>query len=237
MKKPIIGVTALFDDGKDSIWMLPAYLNAVIEAGGIPVILPIIDDEYDIKKLVNKFDGFILTGGQDVNPKIYNEEKATYCENVNKYRDYMEQILIEEVLNNDKPLLAICRGFQLLNVYLGGSLYQDIKVDKNNGNDSIHRQAKPYNRPSHKVKVNTESLLFNITNKEELMVNSMHHQAIKKLSPKLTEAAISEDGIVESIYMDNKKFVLGVQWHPEHLYKEYKEQLNIFNEFISNCNK
>lgn len=235
MKKPIIGVTALFDDEKNSIWMLPSYLDAITDAGGIPVILPIIDNEEDIKILVNKFDGFLLAGGQDINPEIYNENKSTHCGDVNIARDTMEKALLNEILNVDKAILAICRGFQLLNSYLGGSLYQDIKIDRNNNKDSVHRQEKPYNKPTHKVMIKKHSLLFDIMKKEEIMVNSMHHQAIKKVSPKVSDAAISEDGVIESIYMKDRRFVLGIQWHPEHLYKDYPEQFNIFKEFISRC--
>lgn len=235
MTKPIIGVTSLFDDERDSIWMLPSYLNVITDLDGIPVILPIIDDENDIRRLVRQFDGFLITGGQDVNPAIYNEKRAEHCGNTNNGRDIFEQILIDEVLNLDKPLLAICRGFQLLNAYLGGTLYQDIKIEKNNNIESIHKQDKPYYVPSHKIEIKEDSLLFDITDKKELLVNSMHHQAIKKLSTKLKVAAISEDEIIESAYMENKKFVLGVQWHPELLYKDYEEQKNIFKKFIENA--
>lgn len=235
MKKPIIAVTALFDDEKESIWMLPSYLNAIIETGGIPVILPLIDNDEDIKGLVNRFDGFLLTGGQDINPKIYNEKKSDNCGDINDERDTMERILLGEVLKLDKPILAICRGFQLLNSYLGGKLYQDISVEKNNGGGSIHRQGKPYNKPIHKVKINKNSLLFSIVKKEELMVNSLHHQAIREIASKAVEAAITEDNIIESIYLKDKKFVLGVQWHPELLYKDYDDQLEIFKAFINSC--
>lgn len=235
MKKAIIAVTALFDDEKDSIWMLPAYLNAIIEAGGIPIILPLIDNKEDIKDLANRFDGFLLTGGQDINPKIYNERKASHCGNISDDRDTMEGLLLEEILNLNRPILAICRGFQLLNSYLGGKLYQDISIEKNNGNGSIHRQGKPYNEPIHNVKVKEGSLLFEIINKREIMVNSLHHQAVKELSPKVEEAAITEDGLIESIYLNNKRFVLGVQWHPELLYKDFEDQSLIFKAFIDSC--
>lgn len=235
MKKPIIAVTALFDDEKDSIWMLPSYLDAITEVGGIPVILPLIDNEEDIKNLVSIYDGFLLTGGQDINPKIYNEEKAKQCGYINHERDTMEEILLSEILKVDKSILAICRGFQLLNSHLGGKLYQDISIEKNNGKDSIHRQDKPYNKPIHKVKIKEESLLFEIIKASEIMVNSMHHQAVKKLSPIVEEAAISEDGLIEGIYLKNKRFVLGVQWHPELLYKDFENQFSIFKAFIDSC--
>lgn len=235
MKKPIIAVTALFDDKKESIWMLPAYLDAVVEAGGIPVILPLIDNKEDIKKLVSIYDGFLLTGGQDINPKIYNEEKAEHCGYINQERDTMEGILLSEVLKVDKPIFAICRGFQLLNSCLGGKLYQDISIEKNNGTGSNHRQDKPYNKPIHKIKVKEDSLLFEIIKESEIMVNSLHHQGIKDISPYVEEAAITDDGLIECIYLKNKKFVLGVQWHPELLYKDFKNQFSIFKAFIDSC--
>ena len=235
MKKPIIAVTALFDDEKNSIWMLPAYLNVILETGGIPIILPLIDNKEDIKSLVNRFDGFLLTGGQDINPKIYNERKLSHCGTISEDRDTMEELLLQEILDLDKPILAICRGFQLLNSYLGGKLYQDINIEKNNGNGSIHRQEKPYNKPVHKVKIKEDSLLFKVINKKEIDVNSIHHQAIKELSSKVEVAGITEDGIVESIYLKEKKFVLGVQWHPELLYRDFEEQFTIFKAFIDSC--
>lgn len=235
MKKPIIAVTALFDDERDSIWMLPAYLNAVIETGGIPIVLPLIDSNEDIKSLANRFDGFLLTGGQDINPKIYNERKLSHCGTISEDRDTMEELLLQEILDLDKPILAICRGFQLLNSYLGGKLYQDISIEKNNGKGSIHRQEKPYNKPVHKVKIKEDSLLFEIIKENEIMVNSLHHQAIKEISPSVEEAAISEDGLIEGIYLKNKRFVLGLQWHPELLYKDYECQLSIFKTFIDSC--
>ncbi len=235
MKKPIIAVTALFDDKKNSIWMLPEYLDALIKAGGIPVILPLIDSKEDIKELVNLYDGFLLTGGQDINPKIYNEEKSEHCGYINEERDTMEGILLSEVLKVDKPIFAICRGFQLLNSCLGGKLYQDIGVEKNSESGSIHRQGKPYNKPVHKINIKENSLLFDIIKKKEIDVNSIHHQAVKEVSPKVQEAGITEDGIVESIFLKDKKFVLGVQWHPEVLYKDFEEQFMLFKAFINSC--
>lgn len=237
MKKPIIAVTALFDDEKESIWMLPAYLNAITDAGGIPVILPLIDNEEDIKDLAYRFDGFLLTGGQDINPKIYNEKKENYCGYVNIARDTMEAILLGEILKSNKPILAICRGFQLITSYLGGSLYQDLKVEKYNNKESNHRQGKPYNKLVHKIIISKESLLFDIIKKEEIMVNTLHHQGVKSISDKISIAGITEDNLIESIYLKNKKFVLGVQWHPELLYKDFEDQRKIFNAFINSCNK
>ena len=235
MSKPIIAVTALFNNKDKSIYMLQSYLSAIIEAGGTPVILPLINNKEDIKSLVERFDGFLLTGGEDINPKIYNEKKKNYCDDISSIRDEMEIILIEEIINSNKSILAICRGFQLLNSYLGGSLYQDITIERNNGQESIHKQEEPYNRVTHMINIKEDSLLYKILKKNKLTVNSMHHQGIKGLSKMVKEAAISEDGIIESIYLNDRRFALGVQWHPERLYKEFEDHFLIFKEFINSC--
>lgn len=186
--------------------------------------------------MINKFDGFLLTGGQDINPKLYNEEKKEYCGDIYQDRDYMEVIALKTLIEKDKPLLAVCRGFQLLNALLGGTLYQDLKFDKNKGIDSCHIDKKNVFNLSHKVRVVDNSLLADIINKESLGVNSIHHQGIKGLAPVLKEAAISEDGLIESIYMEGKKFILGVQWHPELLYIKFEDHYKIFKKFIESCN-
>lgn len=237
MNKPIIGVFSLSSYESPANDKIFYYAEAVRDAGGIPFIVPIIKNIKDIENLVNKFDGFLFTGGQDIDPKLYNEEKKEYCEVPYKDRDYMEIIALKSVIEKEKPLLAVCRGFQLLNAILGGSLYQDIKFDKNNGRDSYHLDKKNTFNESHKVKIIKNSLLGEIiNNKEFLGVNSIHHQGIKTLAPSLKEAAISEDGLIESVYMEGKKFILGVQWHPELLYTKYDEHYSIFKKFIESCN-
>ena len=241
MDRPSIAISALSNKERRVNLMLPAYAEAIIEAGGLPVILPTISDENEIRTLANRYDGFLIAGGEDVNPNLYGEEKRSHCGDINEERDFFEEILIEEILRLDKPLLAICRGLQILNVTLGGTLYQDIKIDKNNNIDSIHKQDQPFDKVSHRVILNKESNLYNIFKKEYIEVNSIHHQGIKILGKDLKEAGISEDGIIESIYIEGKKFLLGVQWHPEILFKNYPEHFDIFKEFIGiakiSCNK
>lgn len=233
MDRPNIAISALSNRERRVNLMLPTYAEAVIEAGGLPIILPIIRDKTEIRDLVKKYDGFLIAGGEDINPNLYGEEKKEYCGNINEERDFFEEVLIEEILKLGKPILAICRGHQMLNVVLGGTLYQDIKIDKiNNGIDIMHKQGEPLDKVTHKLILNKESNLYNIFDKEYIEVNSIHHQGIKTLGKDLKEGAISEDGIIESIYMDGQKFVLGVQWHPEILFKTYSEHFNIFKEFI-----
>ena len=153
MKKPIIAVTPLFDNKLNSIWMLPNYLDGIIKAGGIPVILPLNIREKEIIHLVSKFDGFLITGGQDIDPNLYGEEKLDYCDEINSARDSLEFALISEVINQDKPVLGICRGLQFINVVLGGSLYQDIQEQHEADIKVNHKQKAPYDNPCHSVKV------------------------------------------------------------------------------------
>lgn len=235
MEKPIIAVAPLFDNKLNSIWMLPNYLDGIIEAGGIPVILPLNIQEKEIIHLASKFDGFLFTGGQDVNPNLYSEERMDCCDEINTSRDSMECILLEHVIKQDKPVLGICRGLQIMNVILGGSLYQDIQEQHKDEIKVNHRQKPPYDTPCHSVKVIKGTLLDSIVKSDTLQVNSLHHQAIKELSFQLKAAAVSVDGIVESVYIPGKNFVLAIQWHPEFLYTKDSPSFNIFKKFVDSC--
>ena len=231
--KSFIGITPLIDKEKESFWMLPAYMEMVSLAGGIPCMLPPINNLKDIESLVDKFDGFIIAGGPDVNPKIYNEEKMDFCGEIIVERDELEVPLLVEILKYKKPILGVCRGFQLMNSLLGGSLYQDIPTQfKSNVN---HRQDKPYINPIHRV--HASGLLAEIIGKNSLMVNSCHHQGIKILSDKLETVGKSDDGLVEAAIIKDYPFGLGVQWHPEMLYKKDAPSVAIFKAFIASCKK
>lgn len=235
MNKPIIAVTPLYDDDLNSIWMLSDYLEGIYSVGGIPVILPLNMMEEDIADLAVKFDGFLFTGGQDVSPELYGEEIMDFCDGTNSSRDTLESILLKDVLKHDKPILGICRGLQLINATLGGTLYQDMGIQHKSEIKIIHKQEAPYNVPCHSVEVLQRTPLHSIVKTHELQVNSIHHQAIKVLSPELKASAVSKDGIVESAYIPDRKFVLGVQWHPEFLYKRDSSAMDIFRAFVENC--
>ncbi len=139
MLKPIIGVMPLWDDEKNSIWMLPGYLDGISRGGGLPLILPLLTESRDLKQLVNLCDGFLFTGGHDVSPEIYSEipieDKISCC----KKRDEMEAFILQEAIDSNKSILGICRGIQFINAYLGGTLYQDIPTQAPSGID--HHQA------------------------------------------------------------------------------------------------
>ena len=126
MQKPLIGVTPLFDRGRDSYWMLPRYFLALEQAGAVPVMLPLLDDEEALKRLVDTLDGFLIAGGQDVSPALYGEETKPTCKELCPERDAMESVLLRLLWNANKPVFGICRGLQMINAHLGGTLFQDL---------------------------------------------------------------------------------------------------------------
>lgn len=231
--KPIIGIIPLVDEEKDSLWMLPGYMNGISEAGGIPIMLPLTSDADDIKELLSKVQGVLFTGGHDVNPAIYNETPINQTVSFCKERDAMESEVLKQALEIDMPLLGICRGIQFINAYLGGTLYQDIPTQFTSKLN--HHQSPPYDKPVHKVIIKENSRLFSLLKKKSLDVNSYHHQAVKDLAPGLSVMSLAEDGLIEAIEIKDKKFAWAFQWHPEFSYVTDEDSLKIFKEFVSHC--
>ncbi|MFA9422286.1 MAG: gamma-glutamyl-gamma-aminobutyrate hydrolase family protein [Sedimentibacter sp.] len=235
MEKPLIGIIPLYDEKKESYWMLPGYMKGIESAGGIPIMLPLTTDIDMIISFADTFDGFLFTGGQDVEPNMYGEAKEDYCGMQCHERDLMEESLFKLVLELDKPAFGICRGIQLFNVLLGGTLYQDINIQMKSSTRIEHRQKPPYNKPIHLVNIEKDTILYDLLGKQAINVNSYHHQGIKQLSKHLKCAAMAEDGIIESVFMPDKKFVLAVQWHPEFVYNCDEDNLRLFIEFVKAC--
>jgi putative glutamine amidotransferase len=232
MAKPVIGVTPLYDVEQDRIWMRPNYLDAIDAADGIPLILPLTSAQTDIEALAQLCDGFLFTGGPDVHPSLFHEDTMQYCGAINERRDTFEIKLLNAVNKTEKPVFGICRGIQLINVALGGSLYQDIPAQVG-GVPIAHNQHPPFDVTVHSVSVEQDSPLAKIIGKKELTVNSMHHQAVKELAPGLKCAAASKDGLTECVYMPGKKFFLAVQWHPEYLWKTHQDEQKIIEAFVN----
>ena len=228
--KPIIGVMPLWDEKKDSIWMLPGYMDGLKQAGGLPVIFPFTDDERELEQLVSICGGFLFTGGHDVSPGLYGETPLEGLTVACPKRDAMESVVLGMALERDKPVLGICRGIQFINVFLGGTLYQDIPTQHPSAVE--HRQAPPYDKPSHTVSIAEGSPLHQCLGLGALPVNSCHHQAVRKLAPALKAMAFSPDGLTEAAYMPEKSFVWAVQWHPEFSYKTDANSRKIFGAFI-----
>lgn len=230
MKKPLIGVMPLYDSEKDSYWMLPGYFKGIENAGGVPIMMPLTSQADVLDTLAKTVDGVLLTGGQDVSPSLYGEATSSLCGETCPARDVMEEYFIKKMIEYDKPVLGICRGIQILNVVLGGTLYADLPSE--HPSNTEHHMAPPYDRAVHSVNICTDSPLFEVVRTRTLGVNSYHHQAIKKLSPKLRCMAESDDRICEAVFMPEKRFVWALQWHPEFSYLKDENSRKIFSAFI-----
>ncbi len=209
----IIGLTPLYDTTRHSYWMLPNYMQMLQKYGAVPLMMPLTDDKNTLEYFIQNCDGFVLTGGQDVSPLLYNEQPTPLCGETCLQRDLMEQYLIDRIIATDKPMLGICRGVQILNAVLGGTLYQDLPVEY--GTQVQHCMTKPYDRVVHYVKILPNTPLSTILSASLIGVNSYHHQAIHTLAPSLQVMGIAEDGLIEAVFMPQKRFIVGVQWHPE----------------------
>lgn len=228
--KQIVGVMPLWDDEKDSIWMLPGYMDGVRQAGGLPIIFPFTEDRQELDQLVRMCDGFLFTGGQDVSPALYRETPLEGLVKTCRKRDNMEGIVLEKALKADKPILGICRGIQFINVALGGTLYQDIPSQ--HPSETEHQQHAPYDIPVHDVTIIKNSPLHKSLNVDRLSVNSCHHQAINQLARCLEPMAVSTDGLIEAAFMKDRKYLWAVQWHPEYSFNTDQYSRKIFDSFI-----
>lgn len=240
--KPLIGLSGSYIWEKEGVWAgyMKSYVNmdypwSVEKAGGASILIPITEDRDVIKRIVSTLDGVILTGGHDVNPLLYNEDPKENLGNILPIRDSFDKILLEEALLQNKPVLGICRGFQFINVYFGGTLIQDLSYRKI---DSLkHNQnAFPYD-VTHTIKVSDDSFLKKAFN-DEITVNSYHHQVIDKLAEGFKAVAFAPDGVIEAIeYEKDDKTIYAVQFHPEMLHANFTHHLNIFKVFMEKCRK
>lgn len=237
MSLPIIGVTGDIITAKfygnflnERSGINDPYIRAVERAEGIPIILPVSKPEF-ASKLINNIDGLILSGGRDISPYNYGEEPLNEIMAIDPDRDAFEFALLKEALAKNKPILAICRGAQILNVLLGGSLYQDISYNKDFKLQHAQESA-PY-IPVHRIKTEKNTFINSVLG-DEAFVNSLHHQVIKSLGNNLKVTASSSDGVIEAIEKTDSSFVIGVQWHPEILAKDNQKMQTIFNALTSN---
>jgi putative glutamine amidotransferase len=211
------------------------YTRAIEKVNAIPIILPYIK-EYNsdtIKTLISKIDGLLIPGGIDIDPSLYGEDRVSECQNSNKEFDIYCIDIIKETVKEKKPILGICRGCQLLNVALGGTLFQDQNLDNRESKEFNHLALDYIDTVSHKIIINKDSKLNRIFNKRVLSVNSLHHQSINKVGNDLVLSALSLDGLVEAIEgEDPSSFCIGVQWHPETLFTKDESMAPLFKAFI-----
>jgi len=219
------------------------YPLAVQAGGGTPWVLPCIPSPLFLADSVRRADGVLLTGGDDVDPTLYRRKElpAELKETVHTAapeRDFFELLLIDEVLRQRKPLLAICRGQQILNVALGGTLLVDIARQVPGALN--HRRLREKHQVVHEIKLKVGSLLAEIAGTDRLGVNSTHHQAVANIAKPLRATAVSIDGIIEGLEADPRAghflpYLLAVQFHPERLFARHAEHLEIFRRFIGAC--
>lgn len=235
IKKPFIGLTPSHDTTTDDLTMRPTYQRAIIMSGGIPIILPLEASEADLQTLANTLDGFLFTGGPDVHPFYFGEQTQAHCGNISKLRDTMELSLLRLAMKAKKPILGICRGIQVINIGLGGNIYQDLPSQWKEEFPVAHKQPFQYTIPSHTIDVVADTLLADITGCKSLQVNSMHHQAVKDPAPGLRICGYAPNHLIEALDMPDYPFLLGVQWHPEYLFPTDHAAAQIFQAFIAAC--
>ena len=228
---PIIGIMPLYDKEKDSYWMIPGYMKSLEEAGAIPMMLPLTERVEELNYFLETCDGFLLTGGQDVTPELYGEERKPVCGETSALRDSMDKYIFTHAVQENKVILGICRGIQLMNAVSGGTLYQDLPSELES--DIEHHMQPPYDRTAHMVDLVKDSPIFQLLQEEKIPVNSYHHQGVKVIGKGFQKMAVASDGLVEGIYMPDKKFVWGIQWHPEFSYKKSSYSQKIIEEFVT----
>lgn len=235
MKKPVIGITPAHNTENDDISFRPTYVNAILHAGGLPLPLPLHGSHEDRVQLLSLCDGLLLSGGPDPHPFLFGEDTQLHCQNVSPLRDEMELDLLDLALKARMPILGICRGIQIINVGLGGTLYQDIPSQVSSGFPIAHKQPFHYHIPSHHVRITEGTRLSQIAGDSRLQVNSMHHQAVRDPAPGLMVSAVADDGLIEALEKPDYPFLLGVQWHPEYLWEKDPAAARLFLAFTESC--
>ncbi len=232
---PVIGMPAQMDPGSDQQYLSRNYSDAVASEGGVPVIIPLITATELVEKIAGTLDGILLTGNQsDVEPGLYHQPRSNACGPAQPLREQMDFLLLESAFKRKIPILAICFGIQSLNVFLGGSLVQDISTAINA--PIRHSRLNPSDCPSHEITIVPGSLLEEIAGERRFTVNSTHHQSVERTGRGLEAIAYAGDGVIESVRgIANDHWILGVQWHPEKSYSCDELSRKIFYHFLARC--
>ncbi len=224
MKKPLIALMPSREQYQ--ILVSQHYFDALWEAGATGVIVAYTTDPERLREYSEYFDGFLYCGGVDIDPKYYGEEKINDSVNICAERDEFESALFPIIYETKKPILGICRGIQVMNVFMGGTLYQHM--------DGHMQQIDGFNT-SQNVTVNEGTLMHKITGETSLITNTFHHQNVKDLGRGIVADAVSEDGFVEAIHDENHPFFLGIQWHPEMYRTKDVAMQKVFKAFVDAC--
>jgi putative glutamine amidotransferase len=237
--RPLIGITCsratggawgIYSLGHFMDYTFSDYSQAILYAGGAPLIVPSAQDEKSLETILCSVQGLILSGGPDIHPRRYGEEPSAGLGEVDEALDRMELMAASLALEKNLPVLGICRGIQVLNVALGGTLYQDIPSQVP---DSIcHTPKTDKAVTTHTVRVATGSRLRRILGRPEIWVNGKHHQALKDPAPGLVVAARARDGVIEAVEHPHKRYVVGVQWHPEGTWRDDAYSKKLFRSLV-----
>lgn len=231
-RRPLIGCTTYrkttLNTQIDVYGLMPSYSQAITAAGGIPVLIPLGLSEDDLRAVLERVDGLLLPGGGDINPARYNGRAHPTVGEVDEERDRVELFMARTAVSDQKPLLAICRGHQVLNVALGGTLWEDVDSMLPNSVRHNFNLTHPRTHLPHEVQLAPGSRLAHILGRERTPVNSLHHQGVRDLAPELAATGWSADGLVEGCEAPGHPFAVSVQWHPENLIHNDPAMLNLF---------
>ena len=233
--RPLIGITPGYDYEQNKLYVKRGYYEGVNQAGGLAIVLPVATNEDILLEAIDRCDGFLISGGPDVDARLYGEHNLPFNDTISPYRDCMEILIIKKAFELNKPIFGICRGIQIMNIALGGTLYQNIYSQAEGKCLIKHSQSAPEWYPTHEICIEKGSRVWAAFMKEHADVNSFHHQAIKDVAPGFIVTSRTTDGIIESIEHTSQAFALGVQWHPELMWEENRLHLKLFEEFVSNC--
>ena len=234
MTAPIIGITTgrhISDRGDPTVSIPESYVKAILRAGGVPVLIPVGLPDDRLQALRPHLQGLLFSGGGDIDPEHFNGDPHPRVYGIDPARDEQEFILARQVVHEGLPFLGICRGIQLLNVALGGSLYTHVADQRPGPLRHANIPGEPRDRIAHQVLVEPGSTLARITGARQLEVNSLHHQGLKELAPGLVATAQATDGLVESVELPGHRFGVAVQWHPEWM-PEHDVMQAIFRAFV-----
>jgi len=242
-KKPKIGIT-LSAANRFKKWRWPSrygfdylkreYHKSIINAGGIPILLANTSEISIIKEYIESIDGLLVSGGEDLHPKYFGQKPHKSITLSAPERDNFEIKIIKLALKNNIPVFGICRGFQVINIALGGNIFQDLSCAPFKA--LRHADPKEVGDVFHKIKIEKNTLLSEIIGAGRIEVNSSHHQIINKIGKRLKASAHSPDGVIESLESPDFRFLLAVQWHPEMISKRFHSK-RLFNAFIEECRK
>ncbi|MCA9927526.1 MAG: gamma-glutamyl-gamma-aminobutyrate hydrolase family protein [Anaerolineales bacterium] len=240
-KRPLIGCTTYHKIVAQSppievYGLMPAYVAAIREAGGIPLLIPLGAGEDELQAIFESVDGVLLPGGGDIAPIAYQGQSHRSLRDINPDRDRVEMFMVRQAVRAQKPILAICRGHQMMNVALGGSLWEDIAGLMPGAIQHDNYLTSPRTFLAHSVQITPDSKISHWVKTTELPVNSLHHQGVRDLAPELTATAVAPDGLIEGVEVSGHPFAVGVQWHPENLIYDNPTMLGLFKGLVTAAN-